>query len=101
MSEIFEKKKQKQKQNLLPPSMYNVIFLNDDYSTMEFVIACLREVFNKNTEESVQIMLKVHNEGKAVAGQYTKDIAFTKQQIALDFAKQYEQPLQIVLEKVA
>lgn len=99
MSETIEK--ETTKLALKPPVMWNVIFLNDDFTTMEFVIACLISVFNKSIEQANQITLDIHQKGKGVVGQYTKDIALSKQENAMDFAKQYEHPLQVAVEPVA
>ena len=60
------------------PKKYKVILLNDDFSTMDFVVEVLVKVFRKSIEESEKIMLEVHNKGRAVCGLYTHEIAFTK-----------------------
>ena len=60
------------------PSMYRVLLLNDDYTTMEFVIEVLERFFRKTKEEAMQITLKVHQEGRGLAGIYPGDIAETK-----------------------
>lgn len=60
------------------PKMYKVILLNDDYTTMEFVIKILVSVFHKNPSEAARIMLDVHQKGKGTVGVYTYDIAATK-----------------------
>lgn len=98
MSETIEKKPVKER--LKPPSMYNVVMHNDDYTTMEFVVAVLMYVFNKTQEQAVQIMMQIHQQGKGVAGTYTHDIATTKQEAAMDFAKSQEHPLQITVEQI-
>ena len=64
--------------DLEEPKKYVVLLLNDDFSTMEFVIEILTKVFRKSFEESEAIMLAVHNNGKAICGVYTKEIADTK-----------------------
>ena len=60
------------------PSMYRVLILNDDYTTMEFVVEILVSVFNKSAEEATGIMLKVHKEGAGLCGVYTYEVAETK-----------------------
>jgi ATP-dependent Clp protease adaptor protein ClpS len=60
------------------PKMYRVILYNDDYTSMEFVVNILVEIFGKPAAEATKIMLDVHNNGKGVCGVYTYDIALTK-----------------------
>lgn len=60
------------------PRRYKVIFHNDDYTTMEYVIEILRRYFHKNETEALHIMLTVHKKGSAVAGIYPRDVAETK-----------------------
>lgn len=81
-----------------PPKMYNVILNNDDFTTMEFVTGILTDIFNRNLEQAVAIMLIVHKSGKGVAGTYTKDIAVTKMQQATERARREEHPLQLTIE---
>ncbi|WMW81799.1 ATP-dependent Clp protease adapter ClpS [Undibacterium cyanobacteriorum] len=91
---------EKQALALKPPSMYQVVLLNDDYTPMEFVVAIIQEYFNKDKETAMQIMLKVHVEGRGVCGVYTKDVALTKVELVLAHAKQAGHPLQCVMEEV-
>tara|TARA_E500000178_G_C16915789_1_gene704864 strand:- start:651 stop:965 length:315 start_codon:yes stop_codon:yes gene_type:complete len=81
------------------PPMYEVCLLNDDYTPMEFVIIVLQKFFAMKKEDATQIMLKVHREGRAVCGVYSKDIAASKVSAVLGFAKVYQHPLQCVMEK--
>ena len=76
-----------------PPRMYKVILLNDDYTTMDFVIEVLQRFFAMNRERAMQIMLKVHNEGSAVCGVYSLDVAETKVSQVSMFARQHGHPL--------
>lgn len=99
MSETIDKQKEAIKKAVKPPAMYNVLFLNDDYTTFEFVMACLQHIFGKTEEQAYLITQQIHNAGKGVVGQYTKDIALTKQQMALDFAQSMEYPLQVIIEQ--
>lgn len=82
-----------------PPSLYKVILYNDDYTTMEFVIEVLERFFSMNRERALQIMLKVHNEGSAVCGIYSRDVAETKIAQVADFAKQHGHPLRCGMEE--
>jgi ATP-dependent Clp protease adaptor protein ClpS len=91
---------EKQEQKLKPPSMYQVTLLNDDYTPMEFVVEILQEYFHKDRETAMQIMLKVHRDGKGVCGIYTKDIAATKVEQVLMHARKAGHPLQCVMEEV-
>lgn len=78
---------------LAKPPMYKVVILNDDYTPMDFVVDVLCSFFNMNIEKATQIMLKVHTEGKAVCGVFTKDVAETKAEQVNDFSRECEQPL--------
>jgi ATP-dependent Clp protease adaptor protein ClpS len=95
-STVLERKVAKTK----PPSMYQVLLLNDDYTPMEFVVAILQEYFNKDREAATQIMLNVHREGKGVCGVYSKDVAATKVEYVLTHARKAGHPLQCVMEEV-
>ncbi len=81
------------------PSMYRVLMLNDDYTPMEFVIDVLQRVFQKNSDEAVQIMLHVHQKGVGICGIYPYDVAETKVMQTLDLARKNQHPLQCTLEK--
>lgn len=82
-----------------PPRMYRVILFNDDYTTMDFVIEVLLRFFAMNRERAMQIMLKVHNEGSAVCGVYSLDVAETKVTQVSEFAKQHGHPLRCGMEE--
>ena len=81
------------------PPQYQVILLNDDYTPMEFVIEVLEKFFHKNREEATQIMLHVHQRGVGVCGIYAYDLAETKAMQVMNYARKYEHPLQVQLEK--
>jgi ATP-dependent Clp protease adaptor protein ClpS len=76
----------------VPPD-YKVIFYNDDYTTKEFVVEILEQIFHKNTSDAVAIMEKVHTTGSAVVGVYTYDIAVTRAQLTIDAARENGFPL--------
>ena len=75
-----------------------MIFHNDNYTTMEFVIAVLRDVFHKSESDSVAIMLNVHRNGFGVAGVFTFEIAEMKVNKTHQLAKEAEFPLKLTLE---
>jgi len=81
------------------PGMYKVLLLNDDYTPMEFVVHILEKFFNKNRQESTDIMLHIHRRGVGVCGVFTFEVAETKVQQVMDFAGGNEQPLQCTMEK--
>jgi ATP-dependent Clp protease adaptor protein ClpS len=81
------------------PSMYRVLLLNDDYTTMEFVVQILMLVFKKPIEEATRIMLNVHRKGVGVCGVYTHDIAETKVETVHALARENEFPLKCTMEK--
>lgn len=81
------------------PSMYKVMLLNDDFTPMEFVVYVLERVFRKTHDEATDIMLKVHQDGVAVAGIYTYEIAETKVDQVMTLARQNEHPLQCTMER--
>lgn len=99
MSELLDK--QTIKQAIKPPKMWNVIFVNDDFTTFEFVMTCLMSIFNKTEEQAFSLTKAVHDSGKAIVGQYPKDIAETKQEMCIDFARANEYPLQVVIEQAS
>lgn len=79
--------------------MHRVILFNDDYTTMEFVIEVLQRFFAMNSEKAQQTMLKVHNEGSAVCGVYSRDVAETKVAQVTDHARQHGHPLRCGTEE--
>ncbi|MCF0192444.1 MAG: ATP-dependent Clp protease adaptor ClpS [Prevotella sp.] len=81
------------------PDTYQVLMLNDDFTTMDFVVMVLTQVFRHSSAHAVQIMLQIHNEGEAVVGQYTLDIAQTKVAKVQRMAKEDGFPLRLKIEK--
>ena len=88
------------KQNLEIPKRFEVILLNDDYTTMEFVVEVLQQFFNKEFKAAKEIMLKIHIDGEAVCGTYSYDVAQTKVTQVIDYSRQNEQPLMCVLREL-
>lgn len=81
------------------PGMFKVLLLNDDFTPMEFVVHVLEKFFNKSADEATEIMLHVHRRGVGLCGVYTFEIAETKVNQVMDFARANEQPLQCTMEK--
>ena len=81
------------------PKLYKVVLLNDDYTTMEFVMEVLESVFEKTPAEAYRIMMLVHTSGRGVAGIYTWDVAETKTETVISLARQAGYPLQAVTEE--
>ena len=88
----------KPKIDVKKPKMYKVLLLNDDYTPMEFVVHILERFFGIGTDQATQLMLTVHNEGLAVVGVYSFEIAETKVMQVMDFARRHEHPLQCTME---
>ena len=84
----------------ITPKMSKVIMLNDDYTTMDFVVKILMDVFNKNELEAKEIMFSIHNNGRGVCGIYPYDIAYTKANIAKKKSKNAGYPLRILVENI-
>lgn len=72
-----------------------VVFLNDDYTTGDFVVQVLMEIFHKTKNEAAALMLEVDNKGKAVIGVYALDVAVTRSQLAIKKARGAGYPLQV------
>lgn len=81
------------------PPLYRVFLINDDYTTMDFVVHVLEEVFRKPPVEATQIMLHVHKNGKGLAGTYTREIAETKIETVHELAQQNGFPLKCTMER--
>ncbi len=81
------------------PSMFKVLMLNDDYTPMEFVVMVLKRFFHMDLEQATRVMLHVHQRGVGVCGIFPYEIAETKVNQVMDFARQNQHPLQCTLEK--
>ena len=86
------------KPKLKRPPLYKVLLLNDDYTTMEFVIKVLCEIFNHSQDDAMTIMLHVHQKGAGVCGVYTREIAESKVDQVMRYAREEKHPLQCTLE---
>ena len=92
--EILERTKHETKR----PELYKVFLLNDDYTTMDFVVEVLEGIFNKAPAEAYRIMRAVHTQGKGLCGVYPFDIAETKVQTVIDRAREQGFPLKATME---
>ncbi len=96
MTEVL---KDKQKQKISPPSKFEVVLLNDDYSTMDFVVEVIRIFFNKDKIASKKLMLTIHMSGEAVCGVYSFDVANTKVNQVISYARKNSQPLMCIMRE--
>ena len=90
----------KSKPIIKKPKTFEVILLNDDYTTMEFVVEVLKCFFNKDALAAETIMLKIHIEGEAVCGSYPYDIAQSKVSQVIEYSRKNEQPLMCILREL-
>ncbi len=81
------------------PPQYKVVLLNDDYTTMEFVVRVLESVFHKSPAEAYRIMMHVHLNGSGIAGVYPFEVAETKVETVTTLARQAEFPLRATIEE--
>jgi ATP-dependent Clp protease adaptor protein ClpS len=81
------------------PKLFKVLLLNDDYTTMEFVVHVLEEVFQKSPAEAYQIMMHVHIQGRGLAGIYPWEVAETKAETVITMARDAGFPLKAVTEQ--
>jgi len=86
---------------LQEPQMFKVLLHNDDYTSMDFVVEVLMDIFHKNHSQAEQIMLQIHEKGKAVCGVYTYEIAQMKVEQVRQLAKRNEFPLLATMEEDA
>lgn len=84
---------------IMPPPMYKVVLLNDDFTPMEFVVDVIQTFFRLGYDRATQIMLHVHTRGKGVCGVFTYEIAETKAVQVNEYARQNEHPLKCIIEK--
>ena len=82
------------------PSMWNIVFYNDDYTPMDFVEIVLKTVFHMSTLDALALTLAVHTQGKGITGTYTFEVAEQKQSEVLLMSKVEEHPLRVEVERV-
>jgi len=81
------------------PTLYTVVLLNDDYTTMDFVVRVLETVFQKSPAEAFRIMMQVHVQGSGLAGVYPWEVAETKVETVTSMARHSEFPLRATIEE--
>jgi ATP-dependent Clp protease adaptor protein ClpS len=94
-TEVVEKPKSRTKR----PQLFHVVLMNDDYTTMEFVVHVLESVFDKGPAEAYRIMMEVHTRGRGVCGAYTWDVAETKVVTVHEMARSEGFPLRAGIEE--
>ena len=87
------------KPELKPPPRYQVVMLNDDYTPMDFVVHVLENFFTLDREAATRVMLRVHTEGRAVCGVYSRDIAETKAAQVNEYSRECQHPLMCQIER--
>ncbi|WP_248290894.1 ATP-dependent Clp protease adapter ClpS [Pseudoalteromonas arctica] len=92
-SGVLDTVRDSEKQKLQPPRKYKVILNNDDYTPMDFVIEVLTTFFNMDSDRATDVMLQVHQNGRAICGIYTADVAYTKVEQVNRYARDNEHPL--------
>lgn len=93
--EVLERTRQQTKE----PELYRVLLLNDDYTTMDFVVDVLESVFHKSPAEAYRIMMSVHTQGQGLCGVYPFEVAETKVTTVVDLARGNGFPLRATMEK--
>ena len=98
MSKEQSQLRERQRTNIKEPRRYKVIIYNDDFTTMDFVVMILKQVFLKSEEDANALMLQVHHSDKAVVGIYSYDIAVSKAGKATKMAREQGYPLRLTVE---
>ena len=86
-------------EELLELKRYKVVLLNDDFTSMDFVIEVLMELFEHSADSAINIMLQIHRSGRGVCGLYTYEVAETKISQVQKRAKENEYPLKAIIEE--
>jgi ATP-dependent Clp protease adaptor protein ClpS len=92
--ELLERTRQETKK----PELFKVLLLNDDYTTMDFVVEVLESIFNKSPAEAFRIMMAVHTQGKGLCGVYPHEVAETKVDTVMERARDNGYPLRAAME---
>jgi ATP-dependent Clp protease adaptor protein ClpS len=99
MTKTDESVKERVQTQKKEPDLYKVVLLNDDYTTMEFVVSVLETVFQKSPAEAYRVMMAVHTQGRGVAGIYPWEVAETKADAVISLAREAGFPLKAVTEQ--
>ena len=99
MSQTGDAVKERVRTEKKEPVQYKVLLLNDDYTTMEFVVHVLEHIFQKSPAEAYQIMMHVHVNGRGLAGVYPWEVAETKAETVISLARQAGYPLKAITEE--
>ena len=89
---------ERSRQDTRKPELYKVLLLNDDYTTMDFVIEVLETIFHKQPAEAHRIMMLVHTQGKGLCGVYPFEVAETKVDTVVTMAREHGFPLRAAME---
>lgn len=92
--EILERTRQETRK----PELYKVLLLNDDYTTMDFVVEVLESIFHKQPAEAFRIMIAVHTQGQGLCGVYPHEVAETKISAVVEQAREHGFPLRAAME---
>ena len=82
------------------PPLFTVVFFNDDFTPMEFVVYVIQKFFGYDHAKSTEVMLQIHNKGKGYCGAFSQEIAETKSQQINQFSKENEHPLKTDIEEL-
>ena len=97
-TDVIVKPRIQTKTNIQPPSLFNVIYLNDDTTTMEFVVESLKNIFHHTEETAIEITHRIHQEGSSVVSTLPYEIAEQKGVEATMLARTNGFPLNVKLE---
>lgn len=84
---------------LKAPKLYQVVLLNDDYTTMDFVVEVLQRFFTLSHDRAMTVMLQVHTQGRGICGVYTREVAETKVEQVIQYSRSHQHPLLCVMEE--
>lgn len=87
------------KPEVMPPPLYQVMLLNDDYTPMDFVVGVLQDFFGMDLDRATQVMLHVHTRGRGICGVFSREVAETKVAQVNEYARMNQHPLLCTMEK--